>query len=98
MFRMKCTQIPQRSRHYVGVPMFWPGWQDQKMRQHRTTFRPYDLALLEPERDLSMIVKVYVFEALSYDFRLVIGTWFVCLIVYVRLLGIRKEGSNIRQG
>ena len=29
---------PQWSRHYVGVPMFWPDWQDQKMRQHQNHF------------------------------------------------------------
>ena len=39
MFKVKCTQLPQRSRHYVGVPMFWPDWQDQKMRQHQNHFR-----------------------------------------------------------
>ena len=55
--------IPQWSPHYVGVPMFWPDWQDQNMRQHQTTFRPQDLALLGPERDLSILSKVYVFEA-----------------------------------
>ena len=22
----------------VGVPMFWPDWQDQKMRQHQNRF------------------------------------------------------------
>ena len=32
--------FPQRSHHYVGVPMFWPDWQDQNMRQHQTNFRP----------------------------------------------------------
>ena len=46
----------------VGVPMFWPDWQDQKMRQHQTTFRPQDPALLGPERDLSMIAKGKFFE------------------------------------
>ena len=29
---------PQWSRHYVGVHMFWPDWQDQKMRQHQNDF------------------------------------------------------------
>ena len=60
--------------HIVGVPMFWPGWKDQKMRQHRTTFRPKDLALLGPERDLSMIVKGFMSLKLRcYGFRRVIG-------------------------
>ena len=30
--------LPQWSHHYVGVPMFWPDWQDQKMRQHQNHF------------------------------------------------------------
>ena len=29
---------PQWSLHYVGVPMFWLDWQDQKMRQHHNHF------------------------------------------------------------
>ena len=51
---------PQWSHHYVGVPMFWPDWQDQNMRQHQTPFRPWDLALLGPERDLSKICQRYM--------------------------------------
>ena len=46
---------------------------------------PQDLALLGPERDLSIKAKVYVFEAQFRDIRLVIGmgvvVCFVCLVV-----------------
>ena len=83
----------------VGVPMFWQGWQYQKMRQHRTTFGPQDLALLGPKRDLSMIVKLYLSLNLEcYDARLVMGLG-VCLFdCFVWLLVIRKEGFSIRPG
>ena len=48
------SKTPQWSFHYVGVPMFWPDWQNQKIRQHQTALGFKDLALLNPERDLSM--------------------------------------------
>ena len=57
---MKGSLIQKREVVGVGVPMFWPDWQDQKMRQHQTTFKPQDLALMGPERDLSMIYQRYI--------------------------------------
>ena len=48
MFKVKCTQVPQWSRHYVGVPMFWLDWQDQKMRQHHYHFGALGSSLAGP--------------------------------------------------
>ena len=42
---------PQRSRHYVVVPVIWQIWQYQMTRQHQTTLGSQDLALLDPERE-----------------------------------------------
>ena len=44
----------------LGFPCFGQVDRDQKMRQHRTTLEPQDLALLGSERDLSMIVKGFM--------------------------------------
>ena len=48
------------SRLYVGVPIFWPDWQNQKIRQHQTALGFRDISLLNPERDLSMNEFKYV--------------------------------------
>ena len=52
--------LPQSSRHYVGDPMIWQIWQYQMIRQHQTTLGSQDLALLDPERDLSVKENKYI--------------------------------------
>ena len=49
----------------VGVPMFWPDWQDQKMRQHQNRFgalgssppRPEEGSLRRTKNDISLKLK-----------------------------------------
>ena len=71
--------------------MFWPDWQDQKMRQHQTTFIPQDLALLGLERDLSMICQKYMTLKLSVKMLgYLLGSRFVWLICFGLVAGYQE--------
>ena len=66
-------KVPQWSRHYVGVPMFWQVWLYQKIRQHQNQF---GTSLSSPpgstEGSLYKGKDICIFEAQFKDIRLVI--------------------------
>ena len=64
------------------VPVIWQIWQYQ-MTRHQTTLGSQDIALLDPERDLSIKVKKCISLRSVYGIRLVMkhrGFGFVCLV------------------
>ena len=65
----------------VGVPMFWPDWQDQKMRQHQNHIQTSGSSPPgSREGSLYMGKGCMYLKLCVWDVRLVIGTRFVCLI------------------
>ena len=56
----------------VGVPVFWPDWQDQKTRQHHNHFGILGSSRLgSGEGSLHKAKNEYIFESSSWDIRLV---------------------------
>ena len=92
------SKLPQRSRHYVGVPMFWQVWLYQKIRQHQNHF---GTSRSSPPRSregsLYKGKDMYVFEVQFQGVRLVIRHKGCCFVLFVWSLGNMKEVFNIRQ-
>ena len=63
----------------VGVPMFWPDWQEQKMRQHQNHFQTSGSSPPRSREGSLCMSKGFMSMRLKcYDFRLVIKLG-VCL-------------------